>query len=56
MKGTKTGMQREIVGEIVEAGGEQQHAALADFLVEQQRRLVGQAATTREFDGSTRTA
>ncbi len=36
-------MQREIVGEIVEARGEQQDAAFADLLFEQQGRLVGQA-------------
>ena len=34
-------MQREIVGQIVEARCEKQDAALADFLFEQQRRLIG---------------
>ena len=50
-------MQREIVGEIVEAGSEQQDAALADLLFEQQRRLVGQTGDdARAGVGSTFTA
>jgi hypothetical protein len=39
-EGDEGGMQGEIVGEVVEPGGEQHHAALADAFLEQQRRLV----------------
>jgi hypothetical protein len=39
-KGYESWIQREIVGEVVEPGGEQHHPALADAFLEQQWRLV----------------
>ena len=46
-EGHENRVKREIVGEIVQAGGKQQDAALADFLFEQQRRLVASAGRPR---------
>ena len=42
MKGTKEACIGKIVGDVVERGREDQNVALADLLVEQQRRLVGE--------------
>jgi len=42
-KGYEGGVQRQVVGDVVEARGEDQHASLADLLFEQQRSLVGEA-------------
>ncbi len=36
----ESGIQREIIGEVVEPRGEQHHATLADTLLKQKRRLV----------------
>ena len=55
-EGHKHRMQREIVGEVVQAGRKQQHVALADFLVEQQRRSVGQAGNDARVAGIDSTA
>ena len=35
-------MQRKIVVDIVESGGEHHHVAFAHLLIEQQRRLIGE--------------
>ncbi len=53
-KRDKDRMQRQVVGEVVEARGEQQHAAFAVLLVEQQRRAIGEPrrnARLRRIDG-----
>ncbi len=42
-EGDEGGLLGEIVGEVVEPGSEQHHAALADAFLQQERRLVGQA-------------
>ena len=55
-EGNKDRMQRKIVGQIVEAGGEQQDAAFADFFFEQQRRLIGEPGDHASVVPATRTA
>src|SRR5216684_2391834 len=42
-KRDEDGMEWKIIGEIVESGSEEQHAALSNFLFQQHGHLIGQA-------------